>query len=151
MSKKWIIAIVVCAIVCVVACVGMGMLRWGEMVYRLSDGERGWSVGVAVYQLFGWDAEAYEDDFGQTRRLVDECEEGAVDCAETSVRLARHRGHFANGRLGYRGAPRFLAGLVCLGSLGLLIVPGVIIYRRWRSTRDATAVPDKSSDSGDTG
>ena len=153
MPKKWIIAIVVCTIVCAIACAGMGVLRWGEMIYRQSDGQRGWSVGVAIYQLFGWDAEAYEEDFGQLHRLTadDVDAETTADCVEIDASVGRHRGrlrgYHLGGRFGRHGGPRFLAGLACIGFLGLLVVPAVLVYRRWRDTRDATA---KSPDSGDT-
>ena len=150
MSKKWIIAIVVCVVVGTIACAGMGALRWGEMVYRLSDGERGWSVGVAVYQLFGWDAEAYEEDFGQMRWRGDDAEE-AGECAETQALVWHHRGRHIGGRIRHRGGPRFLIGLACVTFLGLLLaVPGVIVYRRWRDGRDATSASDNASDPGDT-
>ena len=156
MSKKWIIAIVVCVILGIVACAGMGALRWGEMVYRQSDGQRGWSVGVAVYQLFGWDAEAYEEDFGQLHRLaVDDADaETTADCVESDASVGRHRGrlrgHHPGGRFGRHGGPRFLAGLACIGFLGLLTVPAVLVYRRWRDTRDTAAASEETPPSSGT-
>jgi hypothetical protein len=156
MSKKWIVAIVVCTIVCIIACAGMGVLRWGEMIYRQSDGQRGWSVGVAVYQLLGWDAEAYEEDFGQLHRLtVDDVDgETSADCVEIDASVGHHRellrGYHLDGRFGRHGGPRFLAGLACVGFLGLMVVPAVFVYRRWRGTRDGTAAPAKSPNSDNT-
>jgi hypothetical protein len=127
----------------------MGVLRWGEMVYRRSNGERGWSIGVAIYQLFGWDAEAYEEDFGHVGRLTDDNADSTADCAETEAVFWHHRGRRLGGRMGHRGGPRFLAGLGCLAFLSLLlIVPGVILYRRWRDTRDSTAASGETPDSG---
>lgn len=138
MSKKWIIAIVVFVVVGVVACAGLGALRWGEMIYRQSDGQRGWSVGAGIYRMLGWGAEAYEEDFGQMHWLDDDKDETA-DCAEIEeAPFGHHRGLRPGRRLGHGGAPRFLAGFGCLAFLGLLAIPGVIFCNRWRKGK-ATA------------
>jgi hypothetical protein len=125
------------------------------MIYRRSDGQRGWSVGVAVYQLFGWDAEAYEEDFGQLYRLTTDADgETTADCVEIDASVGHHRGRLlgydSSSRFGRHGGPRFLAGLACIGFLGLLVVPAVFVYRRWRDTRDATAASANSADSDNT-
>ena len=137
MSKKWIIAIVVFVIVGVVACAGLGALRWGEMIYRQSDGQRGWSVGVGINRMLGWGAEAYEEDFDRAHWIDEDADETA-DYTELEVPFRHHRGLRPGRRFGRGGAPRFLAGFGCLVFLGLLAVPGVILYRRWRETRNST-------------
>ena len=138
MSKKWIIVIVAFVVVGMVACAGMGALRWGEMIYRRSDGQRGWSLGAGIYRMFGWDAEAYEEDFGRAHWMDEDVDETA-DCAELEAPLAHHRGMRHGRRFGHGGAPRFLAGFGCLAFLGLLAVPGVLLYRRWRKDRAAAS------------
>lgn len=140
MSKKWIIAIVAFVIVSMGICAGLGVLRWGEMIYRRSDGQRGWSLGAGIYRVFGWDAEAYEEDFGQVRWLDDDKDETA-DCAEIEeAPFWHHRSLRPGRRFGHGGAPRFLAGFGCLVFLGLLAIPGVLLYRRWRKDKAAASL-----------
>ncbi|MBC7263354.1 MAG: hypothetical protein H5T64_03235 [Chloroflexi bacterium] len=62
MSKTWKLAIGV--LVILVVLFGLGLLHWGEIVYWRSGGERGWSLGAAVYRLLGWGVKAYRSDFG---------------------------------------------------------------------------------------
>jgi len=136
MSKKWIIAIVAFVIVGMVACAGLGALRWGEMIYRQSDGQRGWSLGAGIYRMFGWDAEAYEEDFRM--HWSDDDEDETADCAEIEeAPFGHHRGLRPGRRFGHGGAPRFLAGFGCLALLSLLAIPGVLLYRRWRKDKAA--------------
>lgn len=109
MSKKWKIAVGV--IVAVVAFTGLGLLRWGEAIYWISGGERGWSLGVSAYQVLGWGSEAYRSDFGwddalegeEARwtdefdaRLVDDDGDGVPDRAVVEV-PSEHRGRFGHG------------------------------------------------------
>lgn len=116
MSKrgKVVIGVIVVAIVVV----GLGLLRWGEMVYRASDGERGWSMGATVYQALGWGSEAYRADLD---------------------RAAPEEGAFGRGRIAHSGwgfgpfrAVRGLGGLVFLAAL---IGLGVFLWRRQRKTQ----------------
>jgi hypothetical protein len=140
MSKKWIIAIVAFVIVGMVACAGLRALRWGEMIYRRSDGQRGWSLGAGIYRMLGWGAEAYEEDFRM--HWLDDDEDEPADCVELEAPFGYHRGLRPRRRFGHGGASRFLAGFVCLVFLGLLTVPGVLLYRRWREGKVA-ASPDR--------
>lgn len=115
MSRKWQVAIGV--IVAVVALSGISALRWGGMVYRASDGERGWSLGAAVYELLGWGAEAYRSDFGWERATP-------------------ATGGFG-GRI-LRFAPfRAVRGLRCLVLPVVLIGLGVFLWRRPRKAPTA--------------
>jgi hypothetical protein len=144
MSKKWVIAIAVFVVVGVVACTGLGALRWGEMIYRRSDGQRGWSLGAGIYRMLGWDAQAYEEDFGQAHWFDHDDEDETADCVELETPFGHHRGLRPGRRFGHSGAPRFLAGLGCLVFLGLLVVPGALLYRRWRKDKAAAALePDQ--------
>jgi hypothetical protein len=108
MSRKWQVAIGV--IVAVVALSGICMLRWGGMIYRASDGERGWSLGATVYELLGWGAEAYRSDFGWDR-------------ATPATRA------FGAGRIMRWGPFRAIRGLRCLVLPVVLIGLGVFLWR----------------------
>ena len=115
MSKrgKVVIGVVVVAIVVV----GLGLLRWGGMVYRASDGARGWSLGATVYQALGWGVDAYRADFGRV--------------APEGEGLGRgHGAHFGHGFGPFR-AVRGLGGLVFLAAL---IGLGVFLWRRQTRT-----------------
>jgi hypothetical protein len=63
MSRTW--KYVIGVIVVIAILVGLGMLRWSNRVYWSSNGERGFSLGAAVYQAFGWGTENYLSDFGR--------------------------------------------------------------------------------------
>lgn len=142
MSRKQKITIGV--IVAIIVVVGGGLLRWGSVVYWNSDGERGWSLGAAVYELLGWGSEAYRDDFGREHvlydgedalgvHLVDDDEDGVPDrgVVETftgSVSVFGHRTPF--GRV--RGHGGKLGGLMCLVPLALLGGLAVVFYRQRR-------------------
>ena len=56
--------IMIGAIVVGVLFFGLGLLRWGSMVYWRSGGQRGFSAGAAMYQLMGWGTENYMADIG---------------------------------------------------------------------------------------
>lgn len=136
MSKKWIIVIALAVVLGIIACAGMGVLRGGEVIYRRSGGERGWSLGVSVYQMLGWGAEAYEEDFG--RAHLEDAEEGeCADEFEDDLHTGRRFGH-KRGRFGH-GPFRFLGGLGCLMFLALLAIPGALLYRHWRKGRSDAA------------
>ncbi len=126
MSKNWKIALGV--IIAVVVITGMGLLRWGGAVYHLSDGERGWSLGASVYQMFGWGTEAYQEDLDRAYSLSDGETEGTAP-----------RGHKRFGR-GF-GRARFGGGFGRLVFLAFLIGLGVFVYRRWRQARPAASAP----------
>ena len=115
MSKKWIIAIVAFVIMGMVACAGLGALRWGEMIYRRSDGQRGWSLGATVYEALGWGSEAYRSDFGWDRVVP----EGEAFGPGRIGRFGRHFGPF-----------RAVGGLGRLAFLAALIGLGVFLWRR---------------------
>ena len=119
MSKRWKIAVGV--MVAVIVFAGLGLLRWSGVVYRLSDGERGWSLGASVYQMLGWGTEAYREDFAWTYSLGD-------GEAEWTVPLGHRRFGHGFGRARLRG------GFGRLVFLALLIGLGVFLYRRWRKT-----------------
>lgn len=122
MSKRWKIAVGV--MVAVIVFAGLGLLRWSAVVYRLSDGERGWSLGASVYQMLGWGTEAYQEDFAWTHSLDD-------GEAEWTAPL----GH---GRFGHSFVrARFARGFGHLVFLALLIGVGVFVYRRWLKARPA--------------
>jgi hypothetical protein len=122
MSKNRKIALGV--IIAVVIITGMGLLRWGGVVYRLSDGERGWSLGAAVYQMLGWGSEAYQEDFDRAYSLSDgEAEWGDL------------YGHRRFGR-GF-GRARFGGGLGRLVFFAFLIGLAVFLFRRWRQAHPA--------------
>ena len=142
-NRKKVTIGVIAAIIIVV---GGGLLRWGSVVYWNSDGERGWSLGAAAYELLGWDSEAYRDDFSRERalydgegalevRLVDEDgdgvpDRGVVETSTGSVSAFSHRTPF--GRL--RGHGGKLGGLMCLVSLALLGGLAFVFYRRRRKS-----------------
>jgi hypothetical protein len=111
MSRKWQVAIGV--IVAVVVLSGMGVLRWGGMIYRASDGERGWSLGATVYELLGWGAEAYRSDFGWDRATP-------------------ATGALGAGRIMRLGPFRAIGGLRCLVFSVVLVGLGVLLWRRPR-------------------
>jgi hypothetical protein len=98
---------------------GLGLLRWSAVVYRLSDGERGWSLGASVYQMLGWGTEAYQEDFDWTHSLDD-------GEAEWTGPLGHRR--FGRGLV----RARFVRGFGRLVFLALLIGVGVFVYGRWR-------------------
>jgi hypothetical protein len=60
-NRKFTIGVIIAVIVLV----GLGMLRWGSRVYWTSGGERGWSLGAAAYQMFGWGSDNYLADLSQ--------------------------------------------------------------------------------------
>ena len=149
MSNKWKIALGIVVVVLLV--VALGALGWGERVYRLSDGQRGWSLGAYMYQVFGWGQSNYLSDFGRR----------AAPAARPPQRLPfqfqrppqTNPGHRLNPRgqfnrnFGYRPFNRnfgfqrfsrirpllfFIGGLGCLVVLALLIVLGIFLYRRQR-------------------
>lgn len=122
MSKNWKIALGV--IIAVVIITGMGLLRWGGVVYRLSDGERGWSLGAAVYQMLGWGTEAYQEDFDRAYSLSD----GEAELGDLYGHKRFGRGF---GRAGFGG------GVGRLLFLAFLIGLGILLYRRWRQARPA--------------
>ncbi|MCP4540017.1 MAG: hypothetical protein GY832_22995 [Chloroflexi bacterium] len=122
MSKNGKIALGV--IVAVVIMTGMGLLRWSGMIYRLSDGERGWSAGAAVYQMLGWGTDAYREDLDR-----------AYSPDDGEAGLTAIRGHKRFGR-GF-GRSRFGGGFGRLVSLAFLTGLGVFVYRRWRQNRPA--------------
>jgi hypothetical protein len=141
LKRRWI---VIGVLVLALACVGLGVLRWGEVVYRRSGGERGWSLGAAAYRLFGWGgSQEYRADFGWT---------GGREAPETALppRFGRH-GAFGPGHrvpfgprhmmpFGRAFWPfRFVGGLVFLAFLAAVAVAGVVLYRHWRKRRPAGA------------
>jgi hypothetical protein len=138
MSKK--AKVTIGAIVSIIIVVGIGLLGLGEAVYRNSDGERGWSLGASVYELFGWDADAYRSDFGRGRLtrggeadlwdlpLVDEDGDGVPDRVQVPVEGASGRS-FARGRHSFG----VVGGLFCWGFFALAIGVGFLFYRRRRN------------------
>ena len=139
MSKKGTVVIVVVAVVGVIACAGLGLLRWGEAVYWLSGGERGWSLGASVYQALGWGAEAYQEDLTRAHSLVRGETEWTDQPEESREHLERGwgRGHRRFGR-GFRYS-HFGGGLGRLVLLTLLLGLGVVLYRRWREAKAAAS------------
>ena len=124
MSRKWKVSIGIIAVVMIVA----GVLRWGSVVYRNSDGERGWSLGAAVYELLGWGSEAYRADFHERVVYDEDADEGV------SLRVADRRfGHwFGVGREGHFGPAGFVGGLVRLAFLALVVGLVVVFFHRRR-------------------
>ena len=121
--RKVAIGVIVAAIVVV----GLGLLRWSGMVYRVSDGERGWSLGATVYEALGWGSEAYRSDFGWDRAVP---EEGAFGAGRIA-RFGRHSGLSHGWRHGRAFGPfRAVGGLGCLAFLAALIGLGVFLWRR---------------------
>jgi len=116
MSKKW--QVVIGVIVAVVVLGGIGALRWGGMVYRASDGERGWSLGASVYELLGWGEEAYRADFDWDRATP-------------------ATGAFGAGRVMRWNPFRAVRGLRCLVLPIVLIGLGVFLWRRPRKAPTA--------------
>jgi len=123
MSKKWKIAIGVLLVVVI----GGAVLSFGEMTYLSSEGQRGWSLGAAVYGLFGWDAEAYRADFNHhmeqrsyTRLSLDE--EGNLEVVPNAGYSFGRGGR--HGGFGYaRGGGHLFFWLTVLGI-------GYLLYRR---------------------
>jgi hypothetical protein len=121
-------------VVLVLACIGLSALRWGEMVYWRSGGERGWSLGPALYRLFGWGgAEEYRADFGRP-------EKGEAPEETLPPRFERHRPFGPWRRMSFGpafrptfGPFRLLGGLVCLSLLAAVIVAAGVLYHRRRS------------------
>jgi hypothetical protein len=132
MSRKWKVAIGV--IIAVIVVVGLGLLRWGSMVYRASGGERGWSLGAYVYEVLGWGSEAYRSDFGWDRAVP---EEGAFGpgCIERFDRRSSPSHGWRHGRA--FGPFRAVGGLGCLVFLAALIGMGAFLWRRQRKTQAA--------------
>ena len=140
MSKK--AKVTIGAIVSIIVVVGIGLLGLGEAIYRNSDGERGWSLGASVYELFGWDADAYRSDFGRGRvtrggeanlldlPLVDEDGDGVPDRVQVPVEATFGHGfgsRFAYGRHSFGVVGR----MFCWGCFALVIGAGLLYYR-WR-------------------
>ena len=119
MSRKWKVSIGIIAVVMVVA----GLLRWGSVVYWNSDGERGWSLGAAVYELLGWGSEAYRADFHERVAYDEDADEGA------DRRFGRW---FGVGREGHFGPSGFAGGLARLAFLALVVVVAVVFFNRRR-------------------
>ena len=141
MSKKSKVTIGV--FVSVIVVVGIGLLGLGEAIYRNSDGERGWSLGAGVYELFGWDADAYRSDFGRGRvtrggeadlldlPLEDEDGDGVPDRVQVPVEAAFGRGfgsRFDRGRHSFGSVGR----LFCWVFFALAIGAVILFYRRRR-------------------
>ena len=131
-------------VVAVIVVVGFGLLGLGEAIYRNSDGERGWSLGAGVYQLFGWDADAYRSDFGRGRLargweadlldlpLVDEDGDGVPDRVQVPAEAAFGRG--VGSRFARDGHSfGFVGRLFCWGFIALAIGAGFLFYRRRRN------------------
>ena len=119
MSNKVKGLIGVFVVVAIIACVGMGVLRWGEVIYRTSDGERGWSLGPTLYGALGWDDEAYTEDFGR-RDDPELADDGHV---------ALWHVHGRGGRSFYHGFTGGLFGLIPL-AVGIGVVVFLIARRR---------------------
>ncbi len=136
MPRGWRIAIGVVVALIVVACIGLAVLRWGQMVYWRSGGQRGWSLGEWAYELFGWGREAYRSGFGQ-------------------IPPAGPRGFWGPGRPGGWFGPgigmarfwpvRLLGGLFCLGGLALLAGLGMVLGQVWRRRRCAPPKPTQAT------
>jgi hypothetical protein len=138
--SKVTIGVIVAAIVVV----GIGLLGLGEAIYRKSDGERGWSLGAGVYELFGWDADAYRSDFGRGGMarggeaelldlpLVDEDGDGVPDRVQVPEEAAFGRGF--GSRFDRSRHPFGVVGrLFCWGFFALVIGAGFVLYRRRRN------------------
>jgi hypothetical protein len=135
MSNKWKITIGI--LVVIVLLVGLGTLRWGERVYRASDGQRGWSVGAYVYQVLGWGQANYLADFGKPAQPDQKPPRATFD------QKIGPRGHFerdfGNQRFGGNFGPSrinplffLIRGLACLVLLAVLGSLGFFFYRRRR-------------------
>jgi hypothetical protein len=132
MSRKWKVAIGV--IIAAVVVAGLGLLRWSGMVYRASDGERGWSLGATVYEVLGWGSEAYRSDFGWDRGMP----EGGALGPERIERFGGPSGLSRGWRYGRAFGPfRVVAGLGRLAFFAVLIGLGVFLWRRQRKIRAA--------------
>jgi len=139
--RRWII---VGVLVVVLACIGLSVLRWGEMVYWRSGGERGWNLGETAYRLLGWGSDAYHSDFGQGQ---------AESEAPGGFAPPGHfgRGQFGPGRwgsghmmpFGHMSGPfRLAGGLICLPLLAaVIVVVGIVLYRRRRRAQRPAAAP----------
>ena len=143
MSKKQSITIAIVVAVGVIGCVGLGLLRWGEAIYWLSDGERGWSLGASAYQTLGWGADAYRSDFG----LDDEDDVSDCETVEDSTEHHRFWGLGAKRSIGRhrdRGGHIFFAGgMGCLAFWALLIGVGAVVYRHYRKTHPPAPTPEE--------
>ena len=146
MSKKSIVTIGL--VISVIVVVGIGLLGLGEAIYRNSDGQRGWSLGAGVYELFGWDADAYRSDFSRGRvvrggeadpldlPLVDEDGDGVPDRVQVPVEAVFGRGF--GSRFGRGGHSFGVVGrMFCWGFFGLAIGAGFMLYRRRRNQAHA--------------
>ena len=125
MSKGLKIGLIVVVVVMLLG--GLAALRFGAAVYHLSDGERGWSVGAAVYDLLGWGEEAFQSDFSFSRRFATDAEDAPDDDALVSGAPARLFGRMSRGHIHGRLAVR---GLLRLALLGGVIAAAVWVYKR---------------------
>jgi len=151
MSRKWKIALSV--IVVVVAFAALGLLRWGQVVYWLSDGERGWSLGMSAYQALGWGADAYRADFDRAgfgrADFGPDDEDRTSDCtvAEDSTdhhRFFGHGGRRVEDRHRDKGGHVFFAGgMGCLMVWVLLAGAGVVLFRHYRKTHPPAPTPEE--------
>lgn len=121
--KKLAITLGIVALVLTIVCSALG---FGESVYLTSNGQRGWSLGAAVYGAFGWSAEAYRADMAehfQQHVAV----QGNVPGADGAYSYgSRHTVNgLNNGRSGHGGF--FL--------LAVVGVAGYLFYRKQKQNR----------------
>jgi hypothetical protein len=123
--KKSAITIGIVALVLTIACAALGL---GESAYLSSNGQRGWSLGAAVYNALGWGAEAYRADMAQ-HHSVAQTQPGAqnVPNAAANGYGSRHTGGLNGGRSGH-------------GGFVLLVVLGVAGYLFYRQRKQKQAV-----------
>ncbi len=121
MQKKWTIVIGLFVLVVVVGGIVLGL---GEVIYLNSDGQRGWSLGAAMYEMLGWDAEAFRTDFGwhvaqpgQAHLLEDSNNAGVAPYIGYPFGRGNRHGGFAGGYAGHRGGALFWLAILGIGYL----------------------------------
>jgi hypothetical protein len=119
-------------IVVVVLTVLFSALGIGEGIYLSSNGQRGWSLGAAVYNALGWGAEAYRADMAQHGQHRIAAKEGVNAAGNTNSQYGfggRHAsGNFNGARSGHGG------GFFLVAVVG---VAGYLFYRQRKQKQTA--------------